>query len=115
VLKPIAAAREIRPAWQKPVVGHPAKLLQFLRSEKFRKRPPKKTFEDALHLYHSEQRQRAANRLPTRQIANAMAGVPRIKWRTSLDKCSKRPSSSRVGYNTATYYRTIFRIAEEEA
>lgn len=112
-LRPIATAREIRPEWQKRIVGHPAKLLEFLRSEKFRRRPPRKTVADALRLHHSEQRQRAANRLPTRQIANAMAGVPKLKWRTSLDKCSRNPCSAQVGHNTKMYYRTIFRIAEE--
>jgi len=113
VLRPIAAAREVRPTWQKAIVGHPAKLLEFLRSERFRRKPPKKTVADALAVYHSEQRDRAANRLPTRQMANAMAGVPKLKWRTSLDKCSKNPSPLNVGYNTAGYYRTMFRIAEE--
>ena len=110
VLRPIATAREIRPEWQKRIVGHPAKLLEFLRSGKFRRRPPKKTVADALRLHRSEQRQRAANRLPTRQIANAMAGVPRLKWRTSLDKCSKNPSSYQIGYNAATYYREVFGV-----
>jgi hypothetical protein len=41
VITPIAAASDIRPTWQNGVVGHPAMLLDFLRSEKFRKRPPK--------------------------------------------------------------------------
>jgi hypothetical protein len=107
VLRPIVTAREIRPEWQKKVVGHPAKLWEFLHDNKFRRKPPKKTVRDARRLYHSEQRDRAANRLPTRQIANALVGVPQLKWRTSLDKCLKSPSSYSVGYNTATYYRTI--------
>jgi hypothetical protein len=108
VLRQIATARETRPEWQKRIVGHPAKLLEFLRSEKFRRKPPKKTVADALGLHRSEQRQRAANRLPARQIANAMAGVPKLKWRTSLDKCSTSPSSYQVGHNTASYYHAIF-------
>jgi len=113
VLRPIATAREIRPQWQKRVVGHPAKLLDFLRSEKFRIKPPKKTVADALCSADNERRKRAANRLPTRQIANAMAGVPKIKWRTSLDKCLERPSTYRVGYNTAVYYRGVFGMRED--
>jgi len=32
VLRPFAAAREIRPTWQKAIVGHPAKLREFLQS-----------------------------------------------------------------------------------
>lgn len=113
VLRQVVSARDIRPEWQSRFVGHPAKLLDFLRSKKFRRKPPKKTVADALYLYHSEKRQRAANRLPTRQIANAMAGVPKLKWRSSLDKCSKNPSTARVGYNTEMYYRTQFRIPED--
>jgi hypothetical protein len=115
VLRPIATAREIRPQWQSRVVGHPAKLLDFLRGEKFRIRPPKKTVVDALRSTDGERRKRAANRLPTRQIANAMAGVPKIKWRTSLDKCSERPSSYRVGYKTAEHYRAIFGVPEDKS
>jgi hypothetical protein len=112
LLRTIAIAREIRPEWQKRIVGHPGKLLEFLRSNKFRRKPPKKTVMDALALYRSDRRQQAANRLPTRQIANAMAGVPKLKWRTSLDRCAKNPSSYRVGYNTANYYGTLFDISK---
>jgi hypothetical protein len=108
VLRPIATAREIRPEWQKRMVGHPAKLLDFLRSDKFRIRPPMKTVVDALCALDVEKRKRAANRLPARQIANAMAGVPKIKWRTSLDKCSERPSAYSVGHNTTEHYRGMF-------
>ena len=112
-MKKVASPLEIRPEWQRRLVGHPAKLLEFLNSEKFRIKPPRKTVVDALNFY-SEKRSKAANRLPTRQIANAMAGVPELKWRTSLDKCSKNPSPMRVGYNTATHYRTAFGIPDEK-
>ena len=84
-------------------------------SSLLRIRPPKKTVTDALRPFDSEQRKRAANRLPTRQIANAMAGVPKLKWRTSLDKCSERPSSYRVGHNAAGHYRAKFGMPEKEA
>jgi hypothetical protein len=113
MLRPIAKPAEIRPEWQKRIVGHPAKLYQFLHSEKFRRKPPKKTAADALATYQSEKRQRAANRLPTRQIANAMAGVPYLKWRTSLDKCAENPCSLRVGHNAAMHYRAFFGIYEQ--
>jgi hypothetical protein len=112
VLRPIAKPREIRPEWQKRIVGHPAKLYQFLHSEKFRRKPPRKTVADALATYQSEKRQKAANRLPTRQIANAMAGVPQLKWRTSFDKCAENPSALRVGHNAATHYRAVSGIRE---
>jgi hypothetical protein len=112
ILTKVAAAADIRPTWQKAVTDHPDELLQFLRSAKFRRKPPKKTIVNALALHRSEKRDRAANRLPTRQIANATAGVPKLSWRTSLDKCSKRPSSYGVGHNTAQHYRAMFRIHE---
>lgn len=108
VIAPLAAAPDIRPTWQIGVVGHPAILLDFLRSAKFRIKPPKKTIIDALTSLDVEKRKRATNRLPTRQIANAMAGVPKLKWRTSLDKCSKTPSSFGVGYGSAAHYRKPF-------
>jgi hypothetical protein len=114
VLEQVARTPDIRPPWQNRFVGHPAKLLDFLRSDKFRIKPPRKTVIDALGAKETERRQFAANRLPTRQIANAMAGVPRLKWRTSLDKCSQKPSSSRVAHNTERYFRATFRISEDK-
>jgi len=112
VVLEMATTHDILPDWQRRFVGHPAELLDFLASKKFRIKPPRKTVVDALCLSDAEKRKRAANRLPTRQIANAMAGVPNLKWRTSLDKCSQRPSSYRVGHNTATHYRRMFSIPE---
>jgi hypothetical protein len=107
VFEPIATPLEIRPTWQVGVMDHPAELLEFLRSKKFRRKPPRKTVADSLAPYKSEKRQRAANRLPTRQIANALAGIPKLKWRTSLDECSKNPCSHRVRNETETHYRGL--------
>lgn len=112
VLTTIAKPCEIRPDWQSAIIHHSTELQEFLKSEKFRRKSPRKTVVDALAPYQSERRQQAANRLPTRQIANAMAGVPKIKWRTSLDKCSEIPCSYRVCDITAKYYRQVFGIAE---
>jgi hypothetical protein len=114
VLTPVAASPDIRPTWQKAVMDHPDKLLEFLRSPKFRRKPPKKTVMDALDLQRSEERARAANRLPTRQIANAMAGVPKLSWRTSLDKSSQSPCSYNIRDESATYYRIMYGIREHE-
>ncbi len=98
--------------WQRQFLEHSGELLDFMRRGKFRIKPPKKTVIDALRSSDSERRRAAANRLPTRQIANAMAGVPKLKWRTSLDRCSKHPSSYRVGHNAAEHFRSIFGIRE---
>jgi hypothetical protein len=59
-------------------------------------------------------RKRAANRLPTRQIANAMAGVPKLRWRTSLDRCSENPCSYEVAPDTDHRHRAIFGIPQRE-
>jgi hypothetical protein len=113
VLRAVAPPRHVRPEWQRDFIGHPAALLNFLRSEKFRKKPPRKTVIDALCSANLEQRTRAANRLPTRRIANAMAGVPKLKWRRSFDRSSKTPCTARVGYETASHYRAQFGISPE--
>lgn len=91
ILKKAARPKDIQPPWQSRCLAHPAKLLDFLHSNKFTKKPPKKTVINALNNRRGddEKRKRAANRLPARQIANAMAGLPEIEWRTSLDRCSE--------------------------
>ncbi len=113
VLRAVAPARYARPEWQRDFIGHPAALFSFLHSENFRRKSPKRTAIDALCSANLEKRARAANRLPTRQIADAMAGVPRVKWRTSLDRCSRTPCTTRVGSEAASHYRTQFGILPE--
>jgi len=115
VLKKVARPKNLQPPWQSRFLAHPAVLLNFLRSSKFKKRPPKKTVMDALNRpAEDEKRKRAANRLPTRQIANAIAGVPKLRWRTSLDRCSKNPCSYEVAPDTEHRYRTLFDIPERK-
>jgi hypothetical protein len=111
VLRTIAAAPGICPEWQSDFIECPAELLDFLHSRKFRVKPPTKTVIDALFSADSQKRKRAANRLPTRRVANAMAGVPKLKWRTSLDKCSRHPSSAMVGYKSAKHYQIKFGVS----
>lgn len=110
-LKKVARPKNIQPLWQSRFLAHPAKLFNFLQSSKFKKRPPKKTVMDALNRpAEDEKRNRAANRLPTRQIANAMAGVPKLRWRTSLDRCSTNPCTYPVTISTGRHYRAIFTV-----
>jgi hypothetical protein len=110
-----ARPKELQPPWQSRFLAHPSDLLDFLRSDKFRIKPPKKTVIDALDLpVEDERRRRAANRLPTRQIANAVAGLPELEWRTSLDRCSKNPCSYPVAVNTGRHYRAMFGIPVPE-
>lgn len=116
MFKRIARPKDLQPPWQSRFLAHPSDLLDFLRSEKFRIKPPKKTVINALNLPEEyEKRRRAANRLPTRQIANAMAGLPELEWRTSLGRCSKAPCSYLVALNTARHYRAMFRLPVPEA
>ena len=116
ILRKVARPQEIQPPWQSRCLAHPAKLFDFLHTRKFTRRPPKKTVTDALNNRRGddEKRKRAANRLPTRQIANAMAGLPEIEWRTSLDRCSESPCSYPVALNSDQYYRAMFGIATPE-
>lgn len=116
IFKKVARPKNLQPPWQRRFLAHPAKLLDFLQSEKFRIKPPRKTVMDALNgRPEDEKRKRAANRLPTRQIANAMAGVPKLKWRTSLDTCSENPSGYVVAFNTDRHYTAMFGVPEPEA
>jgi hypothetical protein len=115
VFEGIAETEELQPPWQSKFLAHPVELLDFLRSKKFKIKPPKKTVLDALNRpYDDERRKRAANRLPARQIANAMAGVPKLKWRTSLDLCLKKPSDLMIAGNADRHYRRIYDIPEPD-
>lgn len=109
VLKKAARPKDLQPPWQSRFLRHPAYLFDFLHSRRFRRKPPKQTSIDALNRpADDERRKRAANHLPTRQIANAMAGVPKLSWRTSLDRCSKNPCPYPIAPNTDRHYRAIF-------
>ena len=111
----VAETEQLQPPWQSQFLAHPAELLDFLWSKKFKIKPPTKTALDALNRpYDDERRKRAANRLPTRQIANAMAGVPKLKWRTSLDLCLKKPSDLMIAVKADRHYRRIYDIPEAD-
>lgn len=111
ILEAIVREPSVRPGCQERMLQNASVLHEFLWSERFRKTVPKAAIADALKLPSKDERQRrAANRLPTRQIANAMAGVPDLAWRTSLDRCSGQPSTVRMAYNLEMYYRDLLAI-----
>jgi len=110
ILAAVAEEPDRRPAWQERILQNAAALLEFLWNERFRKTLPKATVTDALTSWEHERGRRAANQLPTRQIANAMAGVPDIAWRTSLDRCTAQPSPVFIALNMDMYYRELFGI-----
>lgn len=115
VLEAVAEEPDLRPEWQKRLLQNPAVLLEFIWDERFRKTLPKTTVSDALTLpWDDTRRRRAANQFPTRQITNAMVGVPDIAWRTSLDRCFEQPSTMFVALNLDMYYRDLYDIPAPE-
>ncbi len=61
VFEKVAKTEELQPPWQSKFLAHPAELLDFLRSKKFKMKPPKKTALDAVNRpYDDERRKRAA-------------------------------------------------------
>ncbi len=94
-------------------------LLDFLQSDRFNRKPPKRTVVRALNGSWADKESRLATqqatvRLPTRQIANAMAGVPKISWRTSLDRCSRLPSPMAVQKRTDEHYRELYGVPSSQ-
>ncbi len=90
-------------------------LLDFLHSHRFNRKPPRRTVVRALNGSWADEEsrlatQRATMSLPTRRIANAMAGVPKISWRTSVDRCSRKPSLMAVQKRTDEQYRKLYRV-----
>ena len=111
VVEAVAETPDLRTEWQRRLLENVAALFKFLWHERFRKTLPKQTVVDALSLsIEDERRWWAANQLPTRQIANAMAGVPELAWRTSLDRCSAQPSRLLVSLNLDMHYRDLYNI-----
>jgi hypothetical protein len=111
ILEAAAREPELRRGWEVRLLQNAAALLEFLSDERFGKTLPKATVTDALTLpFEAERRSRAANQLPARKVANAMAGVPEIAWRTSLDRCSQEPSRMELAVNLDLHYRERFGI-----
>jgi hypothetical protein len=111
IFEAVARDPDYREPWQTRILANAPALFEFLSDERFRKTLPKATVTAALQLpWQDERRKRAANQLPTRQIANAMAGVPDIAWRTSLDRCNASPSTPSVALNLDMDYRELFGI-----
>lgn len=113
VLEAVAENAEIKSDYQRRLLQNTDSLREFLSHERSGKTLAKATVIDALTLpLDDERRWRAANQLLTRRIANAMAGVPDITWRTSLDRCSAQPSDATVAINLDMHLRKGFGIPE---
>ena len=102
ILEAVSEEPDLRRNWQKRLLPNPAELFDFISDSRFRKtKLPKATVKDALTLpMNDDRRRRAANQFPARQIANAMARIPDIGWRRSLDRCSANPSTTYLALNT---------------
>ena len=86
-------------------------LCMFLKSVRFRRKPPKETVTRALNGdWTTLDAPKAAMSLPTRRIAAGLAGVPELKWRTSLDRCMRKPSVMAVGRAASEYFRRAYKI-----
>jgi hypothetical protein len=110
ILEAVSEEPHLRRNWQNRLLPNPAQLFDFISDERFRKtKLPKATVEGALiQAVDDDTRRRAANQFPARQIANAMAGVPDISWRRSLDRCSANPSTIRVDLITDIHFRELY-------
>lgn len=81
-------------------------ILEFLKSGRFQRKPVKATVRRALDAdWLKPKTQKAAMALPTRRIASAIAGVPKLKWRTSYDRCMRSPCQTVVGKTASEVYR----------
>ena len=109
ILEAVSEEPYLRRNWQNRLLPNPAELFDFISDERFKKtKLPKATVKDALiQAADDDIRRRAANQFPARQIANAMAGVPDISWRRSLDRCSANPSTIRVDLITDLHFREL--------
>ncbi len=69
-LMPFAGPQTSRGLLVQRLIDHAGALLSFLKSDRFHRKPPKRTVIDALNRpLDDERRMKAAARLPTRQIA----------------------------------------------
>jgi len=107
----VASTEESHDYYVRRILDGAGALRQFLQSRRFHRKPSKRAVINALREeYEDPKRIKAAAQLPTRQIANALAGVPQIGWRRSLDRCSKTPARIVVGRKTEEYYRALYGI-----
>ena len=112
LLKEFADKIPMRDQLRERFVGATDELFTFLSDTRYKKRPSDRAVRLALNWNEKNDSPSAAAKLPTRQIANAIAGVPELKWRSSLDRCGANPSRLRVGLATEDYYRRMVQSQE---
>ena len=83
-------------------------LFEFIRSNRYVPRVSRETRRMISRWSQGDDAcLRAGAKLPTRQIANALAGVPELAWRTSLDRCLKTPCWYYVAGETERHYGIV--------
>ena len=83
-------------------------LFDFIRSGRYRRRVSAETLRlISMWTVGDSAFDEAASKLPTRQIANALAGVPELAWRTSLDRCQKTHCWHWVAPATEKFYKIV--------
>ena len=110
-LEVCAGPAKSRSYYQSFLIDNRTVLWEFLQSSHYHQKPSTRAVTDALtRPFGDVRRVKGAAKLPPRQIADAMAGVSKIGWRTSLDRCSKNPSRQVVGIRTAQHYAQMYKI-----
>jgi hypothetical protein len=109
-LEKFANPKETRTQYQDRLIGNVAALLDYRATNKLARIPPKQTVVTAIARAWTEPEWKAAARFPTRRMANAMAGVPQLDWRTSFDRCAKLPSRMPLGSRTTEHYRRRYSL-----
>jgi hypothetical protein len=98
--------------FERRLIDNLDELFSFLKSKRFVRRPSKRAVEGVLRWRSDITCYRAAARFPTRQIANAMAGVPDISWRRSLDRSGRSPCPWPVQTACVEYYRRLLHLGD---
>ena len=109
-LEEFANPKEMRQQYQERLIGNVAALMDYRARNRFARIPPKQTVVRAIAGTWTEPAWKAAARFLTRRMANAMAGVPDLDWRTSFDRCAKRPCQLFPGSRATEYYRRRYSL-----
>jgi hypothetical protein len=79
--------------FQQSMIDAAAVLFEFISSGRLRKTGPSRRILRILGRRNWDlTSMKAAMKLPTRQLASAIAGAPELSWQRSLDRCAGFPS-----------------------
>jgi hypothetical protein len=107
VLEEFAPRMPVQERFQRLILDTANGLHAFINSGRLRKTVSAQTKSILGRAGWDKKRVQVAAALPTRQLANAIAGLPQIAWPTSLDRCRKPPSPWPIREPTELYYGII--------